>query len=308
MAQDLEHRVKRFINGENNRDDIPRFFQWARDKLKEGDPVRDVGDFDAHREERVKGLTWETGRAFCAMMRIGPLGKTAGVSITANDLKLAVLASTVFARRASDAERSGIPYEKIVEFAKGAVAKLQSFDGTMEKFSSPLTPGESFVYHYIRSRRSVPYAFSAYSLTNDLADLLIRSNFLENSDRTRFLSRRCEIAIFAISRMHLANINLKNIPGRAIIMAGTSSLHPDKVVAHIEYTFPEFERQVSIVRVVATDCSVREWVDPKLWPIDRGPFEELKDWNIPLDLDEKGRLAPFPDQVISLGALRPIQR
>lgn len=306
IPADIPIRAKRLADGDLHIEDVRKLFKWARSVLKPGDPVRDVGDFDAHPERREKGLTWEIGRAFCAILRMGALGEVAGVKVTAQDVKVSLLSCITFAYQANDPKQSGFSNEKLIAAIKSIAGKVNGFNNGKATFSSKLNGDEDIVYNYISSRRSVPLAFTSFSITKSLFELLVQHKILEVQRRADFYKATCFINVFIVSVMHLAVIDLKGIPGSAKLLANTSSTHYDKIVIHMHYVVPEFPRMLGSVRVYASDCNASDWVSPSLHSSVMGPVELLKDWDIPLEIGGDGKLHPLAGVEVKEGAIRPM--
>lgn len=294
IPSDIPHRIKRLLKGQRHRDDLPRLFEWVRDAVPHGSPVRDVGDFDAHRDHRNKGLTWEYGIAFAARQRIGLPRALTGSGPTLEDVKRAQKSAIIFARNdAPGLARMGMSYDQLKKHMASALEKVVGLDGYSELFSSPLTNEESDVYYSFRIMRSVPLAFSSISVTNELADILIAQGALSASDKPTFMKLEGLIATFAISRMHRTHLDLKGVPGSAMLEARTSAIYRGKLEVQIEYTPPEGEgRYGSSAPAFTTNCDASEWA-PSMQSNYSPLIETMADWSQPLDLDDQGRLCMF---------------
>jgi hypothetical protein len=63
-------RVERLLRGDFRVDDLTRLFLYARDRCDGREPVREVGDFVAHHDERTKGLVTPTTRDWFSIARV----------------------------------------------------------------------------------------------------------------------------------------------------------------------------------------------------------------------------------------------
>ena len=293
---DIRHRVTRLIAGDVRPDDIHRLLMWAR-SLPTGSitpAIRDVGDFIAHQDERDKGLAWATGRRFCTLTRLHLWKAESGVPATLNDLKEAQLAGPLMLPPDELMQKSKMSPRDAQRVMKNALAKIASFDGTNETFSQPLTKEEDTLYYYFRNMRSVPFAFTIYSLVATLADVFVAQGVLLPEERSAFMQLQCRIGVYAMSKMHRTRLDLGTLPGTACLEIGITSKHPDALCVLVLYDPGPTNRMLAMVRIVASCCKIRDWTVRELWPTSRGSIIETKDWSIPLDVRSDGKLAPFP--------------
>lgn len=299
VPSDIAPRVTRMLAGEWHLEDIPRLFKWARDtkKIPWNTPVRDVADFDAHMDERDKGLTWQLGVAFCARQRLLPLGPDSHLP-TLDDLIRAQEAMLTITQNSDPVAKIGMTHDQVAEHLKTAIGKLKSFDGRTETFKTPLTAKEKLIYGSFRQMRSIPFAFTAFSLTEQLANFLITEGVLEPAKKSDFLKLQCRIGAFAISRMHLTKLKLGKVPGSATLAANTSSKHPGKLVVHLQYEPPGATNIVNVVPIYLSSCDAKDWVVDELLPVTNGRVEMAQGWPA-LDVNAEGKLRPFDPEWVS---------
>ena len=62
LDMELKSRARRVIEGRFTGSDLDRLYLGLREDAKNAFCFRDIGDFIAHRDERGRGITTETGR------------------------------------------------------------------------------------------------------------------------------------------------------------------------------------------------------------------------------------------------------
>lgn len=96
VADDLRLRLRRLLAGERRADDLDRLYLGLRDRSKDLEAVREVGDFIAHRDTREKGVLTSVFRdVFTSLdvwsrpMRGVPVGRDEVTSAAQANLRLA---------------------------------------------------------------------------------------------------------------------------------------------------------------------------------------------------------------------------
>ena len=298
VPDELRHRAARLAGGGGHKDDVREIFNWARqidNKQYYTTAIVDIGDFAAHKFERRQGLTWDTGNFCCAIYRIGAWAELSNYTPNLADLKRALRAGPKMIPEAEIMQKARMTRRELAAQIDAALAKITSFDGSVERFSTPLTPLEKMAYDSFRRMRSPPLAIDGELLIRDLARGLQRQGILSPEQGASFLAAEGSVSVFAVSVMHGSKMKLTSIPGTAYLRAGADGEDSTKISVKIAYSCPApGQRQTTgLYRVMKTNCVIRDWTSEELWSHNMGFMIGLGDWDQPLELGDDGKLRPI---------------
>ena len=94
QPKDLRVRVERFLAGERNLEDLHRLFGYFRFRTGGAAPaLKDIGDFQAHKDSRDQGISWKRGRNYLELfIHLHYFAGGAGLVTTGQHFKKVLLA------------------------------------------------------------------------------------------------------------------------------------------------------------------------------------------------------------------------
>lgn len=296
---DLQVRVDRFLAGERRVDDLSRIFLWLRERTRgHADLVRDVGDFEAHRDRRDQGLTWSHATDYCAMMDRLYASEVQPFHLTKEVLVKSLLAA------ARNINRQRLEYETGFKARKNdgqlaAVVKrianktLHIADDEAVFPEGALDQREAAIFSVLKRQIAIPVVITQDGLAEQFGSLLIDEGLVQDDDMERVHKNSDFLILFAISRMHHASIRVPN-GKRAWFEAGIASAHPRTLAVNLVYSIDD--RMHPTIRVCQTNETASHYIDPRL-AVQQTPYgPSTPRWDIPVDFNAEGKLAPLTDK------------
>ena len=199
VADDLRLRLRRLMAAEKRVDDLDRLYLSLRERSKDLEAVREIGDFIAHRDTREKGvLTSVFGDVFTSLdvwsrpMRGVPVGREDVVSAAHANLRLASDEQLMIGCGATRAQA-------ITRLSK-AIAKIGK---------KPLKDSEYKTFAYLGTAFIWKPAFTAEQLHREFVEAVQRANLLDAAAHTGLESLRTFIALHALAVMHGSTLHLR---------------------------------------------------------------------------------------------------
>lgn len=289
-ADELKRRTERLLAGEKNTRDLDVLFLWLRDRTFGNRAVADVGDFVAHSDERDKGISWRGVQWWFDMMsfHLPRLAKAADIiPATVEEVCAAVLASFELTSPEDVRAQTGIGKKKARQILSKALSAMEGFDGATIIPKRELSPKEQQLFNEYSGRIAFRPAFTANDLTSQFATCLVRNRLADASLGSLPSEVSDFVATYAIEKMHLAHIRLKNgnlavIEAGICVRDGTSTIdafaymdvHPQAATRKIG--FPLYQTHLDALKFCA----------PELLP--ELPTEVR--WDFPLEIGSDGKL------------------
>lgn len=287
VPSDIRPIVKKLLAGEKNVTHLNRLFLWLRQRTGGTAPaVKDIGDFAAHKDERDKGMMWERGKGFCFLTakRMGFLPHTPEA------LSKALLGTLHLIGRNDIKQMTGRPYKEIERDLKRAIDKIATFDGKEITVKDAFTTAEDAAFNFFFHMRGYKNPFTQDVLSEELAACLLKEGIIDPSEKQQIIKNSEFVAIYAIVQMHLSKI-IVDRSHLATLKACTSSNRPGMLVVHVHYSIDG--RSTYVAELFTTHCQAQEWCVQTLVPVRIGPFEGIPNWDVPLDINNDGKLAPL---------------
>jgi hypothetical protein len=203
----LKLRVERLMSDDFRVEDLTNLFLAMRDRCDGREPVVEIGDFVAHRDERTRGITTNATRDFFTFLKGGylkiPIDITNLPAGFSNTLA-AALRRIDNARLRQDTGLKRVPAERLL--AK-AIRKIQTDRAGRSFIAWPFADEVSLVNCLLRHFFTRP-AFNGDELFDDFFESLVSNSLLRRSERRRFSKLNGVISLYAITYMHECVIDL----------------------------------------------------------------------------------------------------
>lgn len=196
---DLRRRVERLLSGRRSLEDLHRIYLDQRDRAYGRASVLEIGDFVAHREERVKGVV--TRRVEDLLLS----GRTWTASVLGNipELDSPILRDTARAnfRLATDEQiktRVGLRREVAKSALERGLKKLAKNERITDREAEVLVFfGTQFIWNP---------AFTDDQLFSELVEVLVKNGGLKLDEIADFQAVKTFNTLFAITQMHGSTI------------------------------------------------------------------------------------------------------
>ena len=207
---ELQARARRLLAGPIRVEDLDHLFLNQRDRTHGRTSFREVGDFVAHRGERSKGPVTQRVRDIFTSFQVWSMGLRGRVP-TLTDLRAAGAANLRLLTDEQLKTRIGMQREAAkVKLEKG-FRKLEA-KGLLSVHEERLLA--QLANHFIWRP-----AFTDDDLVKDFIDVLVLNGVVSRDEKSRIAGLKGILALYAISRMHGAAINLED-GRRATLHAG----------------------------------------------------------------------------------------
>lgn len=278
-------RLQRVLNGSRNVEDLNRIFNWLRFRSHGEQAIKEIGDFAAHQERRDQGITWKrasdifhNARLFLGVVEADQKGQH--LELTKEQFGRSLRASLELLGPAEIKNGTGFGMKKARQLVASVVAKA----GT--KSSPPATAEENRVVDYAARRFSPEPVLTQESLIASLSAVLTKEHLIEPGDRPRLEAQSDYITVYAISIMHLCEVDLGG-GDTGILEAGVTpegllilGARMDKVLA----SQPSLGMGTPLF---TTSCRAEDWCERS----PDAPWGSTFTWSSPLELSPEGRLA-----------------
>lgn len=204
--RELRKRLERLLSGERRIDDLQALFLDQRFRAQGRRSVREIGDFIAHRDRRDKG---EVVEVVADLYRSAHFWAWTQLNLPAalSDLSDAANAARANLRRATDDQlKGGCNLKRPVaqSVLEAAIKKLGE--------GRQLTQREKATFNYLAGNLIWNPAFDDQHLCQELEDNLLSLGLLRDSEVESFRGLGPFIALFTITQMHGAVIDLPSGP------------------------------------------------------------------------------------------------
>ena len=211
MDQKSRTRVERLLQGQVRNDDLSNLFLFARDRCDGRETVKEIGDFVAHHNERVKGIVTQTVRDFFTLMDFHAPGFAGDRTLKSDDLPRSTpdFLRACFGRldHQTIKKETGINKTSAAKHLDGILRSLQvKPDGRYTLTRASQT--EQKLLQCLVSYLVVKPAFVASSLSGDLFATLKSQSLLTKEELRSCHTLNPIIALFAVSIMHNCSIRV----------------------------------------------------------------------------------------------------
>lgn len=213
MLSDLRIRVERLIRGDVRNEDISRLLLDLRDLSGGRDTVREMGDFEAHRRERNKGVVTATVSDFFTQFQFHLSYTLADRPVIIDDLPsdIATVLRVTFSKLNDDIlkERTGLERAVVKKRLDSLCERIaKGSDGRF--FIEARTQEDAELLKCLTGYLIVQPAFDEARLFDEFVDTLISNNLLKNGERSSLASTKSVLALYAVACMHRCVIVLKD--------------------------------------------------------------------------------------------------
>ena len=274
--EEIRLRVRRLLNGARNVEDLNRLFNWLRFRSHGNPTIKEIGHFAAHQDKREQGISWQrardifyNARLVLTVVRAHPDKRP---DITLPDYYEALRGSLSLLGPKSIRDGLGFGMKKARVILEGAIRKPPA----------SWQPQENRVVTFLQNRLTVRTVFDQADLFSSLCEVLLKEHLLDQEDVPRLEGQMGFVAMYAVSVMHLCEIDLGDA-GTATLHAAVGSRGNIVVAAHMPNVISKIDIGVPLFE---TDCSPTEWCHPDC----EADFSKIFHWDEPIELDELGRL------------------
>lgn len=277
VMRDLRLRLRRLCAGERRVDDLDRLYLGLRERSRELEFVREVGDFIAHRDTREKGLltsvfhdVFTSFDVWSRPVRGVPVGREDVISAAYANLRLA-----------SDEQlmaRCGGTRAQVTTRLNKAVAKVGQ---------KPLKEGEFRALGFLGTAFIWKPAFTAEQLIEQFVQALCLAGLLDEEERGRLSEVHTFITLHALAVMHGSVLKLPNgLSGR--LWAGYAN--KDRFLeVKVEISFDDAIKPIAApICLFFSKLLPEAHCAPALIEADEPAFPWH--WARPLEVDAEGRL------------------
>ena len=279
IDEDLKSRARNVLNGHYRTIDFDRLFLGLRSRAASKQCFRELGDFVAHRDTRVKGFLTQVGRDVFTSLDIWSL-KMRGVEATLTDLRRAADANLRLANDAQIADGCGC--SKAI-----ARQRLKRGFGKLAENRKP-TDKEFRVLQYLANRFIWRPAFTADQLFDEFGQLLVKYGIIDQAEMNLLENSKVPLTLYALTVMHGSAIILEN-GDRSNLYAGYAN-REGKLEVKMEIIFTEQPKPIiSPVCLFLTDLVPEDHCDAEL--LDKEAAIHADYWQRPIELNTANKLA-----------------
>jgi hypothetical protein len=205
-------RIVRLLRGECYNSDLQPLFQYARDRCDGKGAVKEVGDFTAHFDERIKGIATDATREWCITAWFKFVIWQRGLDFARLPTTFPEFLQISFRRADPRRIRNAIGV-KSKKDARPVLSALinrigANADGTL--WLRQIAAEESRLLQCLSSHLMPRPAFDNDELFSGLATILAKEGDLQRSELRRFELLKPAVGLFAISVMHGCIIDIGN--------------------------------------------------------------------------------------------------
>jgi hypothetical protein len=212
--RELRIRVERFLKGDFRPDDLTRLFLWLRERSFGVASIREIGDFVAHSDEKIKGVVTNEAKTFFRFLRfrsayIAPDIRPIDLSDLPSDFCDAMRGNIGRVESSLIRRDTGLKRKAGEAYLASALAKfcLRS-DGRCE-LKDAMTPEEFAIVKCCMSYIVSKPAFTARDLVRDFGFVLNKNQLLANEGERKALNTfNHHLTLFAVAYMHHARVIL----------------------------------------------------------------------------------------------------
>lgn len=284
---DIQLRVNRLLAGRATFRDLERIFLWLRFRSFGYSSIKDVGDFTGHLEDRNRGSSYESVQRLYDMLRLTILQIEAQNSGRHPRPDLDILRrGSVAALQNLSAEviksNTGMRKNRAIKELKRAIEKILAYYGINIELKSTLTASEEISLKAATSVLSIKDAYTDDQLIDELANVLFRHRFINRNDMLRIFELREMVAVFAVEKMHLANVQVeqKDIVSLKAGVDFSNSVGNLVVRAVVPISSSGKARHMS-APLFSTMCRADIWCETELM---------IESWEFPVELGTGGKL------------------
>lgn len=200
VSRDLRARLRRLLDGGRQAADLDRLYLGLRERAKDLEAVREIGDFIAHRETREKGVLSAVFRDVFTSLDIWSRPMR-GVGVAQSDVAAAAAANLRLATDQQLRDGCGSTRSQATQRLKRALAKIGS---------RPLTQSEHRTLRYLGTAFIWKPAFTADQLCQEFAEAVQREGLIDAADVASVRDLHAFLAVHALSVMHGSKLKLAN--------------------------------------------------------------------------------------------------
>lgn len=208
---DMRARVERLIHGEFRPEDISTLFLYLRARSRGRETVAEIGDFFAHRDKKIKGITTVRVRDWFTYMRFANLITEQQVPIDKLPKNFPEVLCASF-RQIRDQvlmRDTGLKRKRVEKLLPEIIKKLRpNSSGGLTAEALTDTNEQAIANCLIGYNRGPRLAFSEERLFKEFQDALLVDRLLEEHETTQFSNLRRAVSLSAITAMHLTEIDL----------------------------------------------------------------------------------------------------
>ncbi len=208
---DMRARVERLIHGDFRPEDISTLFLYLRARSRGRETVAEIGDFFAHRDEKIKGITTVRVRDWFTYMRFAVLTPNQQVPINKlpENFPKVLWASFRLTRDQVLMQDTGLKRRKVEKLLPGIIKKLRpNSTGGLTAETLTSTNELAIVNCLTKYIRGPNQAFSEDRLFKEFQDALLVNGLLEQPETKQFANLRRAVSLSAITAMHLTEVVL----------------------------------------------------------------------------------------------------
>lgn len=293
FEKNLQVRVRRLLEGEQQARDLDELFQDLRHRSFGLKLVKDIGDFCAHRAERDQGVTCKSIQNFALLMSFHwrrDQARSMGVPIPGEvgDFLLTSLAALEIDKEEALKNELRITKGHAANLLRSAYKKVVGVRDGLPVFSENLSRKQHAVCARYFFAVPMQWAFDEDEVVEDLGNCLIKNGLLRSGDKDRLRPRTHDIAIFAMERMHSSSVPLADgtFAKLHIGREGFGENANLAVNAHIpvDVGCPDVFFMKTMFK---TTCRVEKWLEPLDFGANLPPLSAITE---PLEVNARGVL------------------
>ncbi len=274
---DLQRRVRRLLQGGRRIDDLDRLFLALRDRSYGRASIREIGDFVAHRDQRVKGpVTQQVRDVFTS------LASWVRISVDRRDFTLADIRTVSAAnlRIATDEQikaRLGLTRSVAKSVLEQALRKAERKEDATDREKRTVDYfGSAFIWNP---------AFTDEQVLEDLAYVLGKTGLQAPADQGQLAAIAPLLALYVLTLMHGSAVRMED-GGRAELVAGYNNKEA-RLEVKTKLVFAELNKPIiTPLCIFWTALHAPDHCTPAL-------LADPGSWEGPLEIGEDGRLTPI---------------
>lgn len=207
---EMRRRVERLLSGTYRNEDFTRLFAGFREQFHACNFFREIADFDAHSEERVKGPITRRAQDFFTylLLAMPMILDRPGFRLSGRDVGRALEAQRRIIGDQEVLEGTGLRPTVASSVIGALAAKIDFTEGRQVTTKTRLTEREDSLFRWLTGRIAARPAFSQAVLLNDFKTVLRRNRVLSEEEEPLLDPISNPLALYAVSRMHGTRVRL----------------------------------------------------------------------------------------------------
>ena len=278
LDMELKSRARRVIEGRFTGSDLDRLYLGLREDAKNAFCFRDIGDFIAHRDERGRGITTETGRDVYTSVSVWSM-KLRGLEPSLADVK-----------RAGEANLRLMSDEQIkASFDCGRQTATTRLGKALAKIErgSELKASEREALNKLGNRFVWRPAFDAHRLCAEFGSVLAEQQLIKASETSILAHHQANLSLHALAAMHGSRIVVGD--GNSIELFAGFSNRMSVLEVKARFVFHELGKPLIFpVCLFLTNLTPSMHCEAEL--VSGATQSMFDDWKAPIEIGTAGRL------------------